>query len=38
MEKSKLKVFVTRKWPVKVEEYLLGNFDTQLNAQDEPLS
>ena len=38
MEKSKLKVFVTRKWPVKVEEYLLGNFDTQLNARDEPLS
>ena len=38
MEKSKLKVFVTRKWPLKVEEYLLRNFDTQLNAQDEPLS
>jgi len=38
VEKSKLKVFVTRKWPVKVEEYLLGNFDTQLNARDEPLS
>ena len=38
MEKSKLKVFVTRKWPVKVEEYLLGNFDTQLNAEDKPLS
>ena len=37
MEKSKLKVFVTRKWPVKVEEYLLENFDTQLNLEDEPL-
>ena len=38
MGKSKLKVFVTRKWPVKVEEYLLEISILSLMPRDEPLS
>ncbi len=38
MGNSKLRVLLTRKWPKKVEEYLVDNFDVQLNDQDLPLS